>query len=338
MEQVPSNLNYTDQQRPGILRKKCGKGYIYHFSNGKTVTAQGTLSRIEKLVIPPMWKNIWITKDPKGHIQATGIDLKGRKQYIYHLHWVDYRQNSKYQRLRFFGEALPAIRDRASKELKLDGWPRKKMLALMVMILDEVFIRIGNISYAKHNGTYGLSTLRRKHVFFEEGVVNFEYKAKSGKYRKVTLEDKALVSLIKECIELPGYEVFRYYDETSKCYCNLVSEDVNSYLREITGAEFSAKDFRTWAGSVLAVSLKEEAEKVMAANPRKKLENILVNLVAEKLGNTVSICKTYYIHPTILAAVEEKDLAVESKKAASRFKHLKKSLEPEEVLTLHLLG
>ncbi|MEX2594893.1 MAG: DNA topoisomerase IB [Anditalea sp.] len=338
MDLLPSNLNYTNQEKPGILRKKCGKGFIYQFPNGKIVTAKQTLSRIEELVIPPMWENVWITKDPKGHIQVTGIDLKGRKQYIYHRHWVDYRQNSKYQRLRFFGQALPAIRARASKDLQLSGWPRNKMLALMVMILDELFIRIGNVCYAKNNGTYGLSTLRRKHVHLNEGMATFEYKAKSGKFRKVILEDEELVPLIKECMDLPGHEIFRYYDEETKCYCNLLSEDVNSYLREITGAEFSAKDFRTWAGSVLTVSFKEEAEKVLEANPRKKLENILVNLVAEKLGNTVSICKTYYIHPTILAAVEAKDLAVESKKAAIRFKHLKRGLEPEEILTLHLLG
>lgn len=338
MDSLPTNLNYTNQEKPGILRKKMGKGFIYQFPNGKLVTAERTLSRIAGLVIPPMWEDVWITKDPKGHIQATGHDLKGRKQYIYHRHWAEYRQNSKYQRLKFFGEALPAIRKRAAKDLQLAGWPRNKMLALMVMILDELFIRIGNASYAKNNGTYGLSTLRRKHVFFDERGATFEYKAKSGKYRKVTLEDQELVPLIKECMDLPGYEIFRYFDEKTKCYCNLHSEDVNSYLREITGAEFSAKDFRTWAGSVLTVSFKKEAEKELAENPRKKLENILVNLVAEKLGNTVTICKTYYIHPTILAAVETKDLEVESKKAAKRFNYLKNKLEPEEILALHLLG
>lgn len=338
MDLLPDNLNYTNQEKPGILRKKRSKGFIYQFSNGKRVTAQRTLSRISDLVIPPMWENVWITTDPKGHIQATGYDLKGRKQYIYHPKWAEYRQNSKYQRLRFFGEALPVIRKRAAKDLHLEGWPRNKMLALMVMILDELFIRIGNASYAKNNGTYGLSTLRRKHVFFDEKGVTFEYKAKSGKYRKVTLEDEELVPLIKECIDLPGYEIFRYYDEGAKCYCNLDSDDVNCYLREITGAEFSAKDFRTWAGSVLTVSLKKEAEKELEANPRKKLENILINMVAEKLGNTVSICKTYYIHPTILTAVETKDLEVEGKKAAKRFKYLKNKLEPVEILALHLLG
>lgn len=338
MDLLPPNLNYTDQQKAGILRKRRGKGFIYQFPNGKVVTAKATLARIQKLVIPPMWKNVWITKDPKGHIQATGIDLKGRKQYLYHRHWMAYRQDSKYRRLRFFGEALPAIRKRAAMDLQLEGWPREKVVALMVMILDELFIRIGNVSYVKNNGTYGLSTLRRKHVRLSEGVATFEYKAKSGKYRTVTLEDEELVPLIQECMELPGYEIFRYYDEKTRCYCNLASEDVNNYLREITGAEFSAKDFRTWAGSVLTVSMKEDAEKEKAANPRKKLENILVNMVAEKLGNTVSICKEYYIHPSILAAVEAKDLAIEQKIAAQRFKHLKKELEPEEILTLHLLG
>lgn len=337
MDQLPAHLHYTDQAKPGICRVKRGKKFVYQFSNGNSVLAKSTLERIESLVIPPMWKKVWITKDPKGHIQATGIDLKGRKQYIYHRHWVAYRQNSKYQRLKFFGQALPAIRKKASEDLRLPGWPRDKMLALMVMILDEVFIRIGNMSYVRDNGTYGLSTLRRKHVHIEEGVVTFEYKAKSGKFRKVVLEDEELVPLIKECFDLPGYDIFRYYDEETKCYCNVLSDDVNSYLREITGADFSAKDFRTWAGSVLTVSLKEEAEQEKEANPRKKLENILVNKVAEKLGNTPSICRSYYIHPTILEAVESKDLHEAAKAANKKYRKFRNKLEPEEVLALYLL-
>lgn len=337
MEGLPLNLNYTSQEKPGIYRIKKGKKFLYQFANQKEVTAKGTLDRINKLAIPPQWDRVWITKDPRGHIQATGYDQKGRKQYIYHRNWVLYRQDSKYQRLKFFGQALPAIRARASADIQLKGWPREKMLALMVLILDELFIRIGNVSYTRENGTYGLSTLRRKHVRLENGVAVFEYKAKSGKYRRLTLEDENLVPLIKECVELPGYDIFRYYDEESKCYCNLHSEDVNNYLREITGAEFSAKDFRTWAGSVLTVSLKEEAEKEKIANPRKKLENILVQMVAERLGNTVSICREYYIHPAVLSAAMSSALDVEAKRAAKRFRSLRKKLEPEEILTLHLL-
>lgn len=337
MDQLPAHLHYTDQEKPGILRVKRGKKFIYQFSNGNPVLAKSTLERIESLVIPPMWKNVWIAKDPIGHIQATGIDLKGRKQYIYHRHWVAYRQNSKYKRLKFFGESLPMIRKRVSQDIQLPGWPRDKMLALMVMILDEVFIRIGNMSYVRDNGTYGLSTLRRKHVHIEEGVVTFEYKAKSGKFRKVVLEDEELVPLIKECFDLPGYDIFRYYDEETKCYCNVVSDDVNSYLREITGADFSAKDFRTWAGSVLTVSLKEEALQEQEASPRKKLENILVNKVAEKLGNTPSICRSYYIHPTVLESALSMDLNEAAKLANRKFRRLRSKLEPEEILTLYLL-
>src|SRR5690606_16818734 len=207
-------------------------------------------------------------------------------------------------------------------------------LALMIMILIDVCIRIGNMSYVRNNGTYSFSTLRRKHVHIEEGLVTFEYKAKRGKFRTVVLEDEELVPLIKECFDLPGYDIFRYYDEEAKCYCNVLSDDVNAYLREITGADFSAKDFRTWAGSVLTVSLKEEAEKEKEANPRKKLENILVNLVAEKLGNTPSICRSYYIHPTILEAVETVDLKEAAKAANRKYRRLKNKLEPEEILAL----
>src|SRR5690606_38777476 len=256
------------KENTGVNRGKPGKKIIYGFHHRKPVTAKSTLGRIESPVNPPQWEGVWDNQGPKGHIQATGIDLKGRKQYIYHRHWVAYRQNSKYKRLKFFGESLPMIRKRVSQDTQLPGWPRDKMLALMVMILDEVFIRIGNLSYVRDNGTYGLSTLRRKHVHIEEGVVTFEYKAKSGKFRKVVLEDEELVPLIKECFDLPGYDIFRYYDEETKCYCNVVSDDVNSYLREITGADFSAKDFRTWAGSVLTVSLKEEALQEQEASPR----------------------------------------------------------------------
>jgi len=337
MDSVPENLNYTDPRKPGILRKKRGKGFTYTFENGKPVTAKNTLERISKLVIPPMWKNVWINKDPKGHIQVTGLDQKGRKQYIYHPQWTDQQQHQKYQRIKSFGLALPQIRSRIADDMLLEGWPRNKVLAIMVMILDEMFIRVGNVTYARENGTYGLSTLRRKHVSLDGKVATFEYKAKSGKYRKLTLEDEELVPLIKECMELPGYDLFRYYDEEAKCYNNLFSDDVNTYLKEITGAEFSAKDFRTWAGSVLTVSLREEALQEKAENPRKKLDNILINLVAEKLGNTVSICKTYYIHPVILDAVLTKDLEVEAKKATNKYKNLKGQLEDEEVLTLYLL-
>lgn len=337
MDNLPSNLNYTNQIKPGIIRVKKGKNFFYQFTNGKLVIAKGTLARIEQLVIPPIWKNVWITKDPKGHIQATGIDLKGRKQYIYHRHWTLFRQDSKFQRLKLFGEALPAIRERASKDIQLSGWPREKMLALMVMILDELFIRIGNMAYVKDNGTYGLTTLRRKHISMEDGIATFEYKAKSGKFRKVILEDEELVPLIKECMDLPGYDLFRYYEEDTKCYCNVLSDDVNNYLREITGAEFSAKDFRTWAGSVLTVSLKVDALREKETHPKKKLETILVNMVAEKLGNTVSVCRAYYIHPAILAAIETTDLTKEAKTATKKYKHLKEKLEPEEILTLHLL-
>src|SRR5690606_19772917 len=212
MEGLPLNLNYTSQEKPGIYRIKKGKKFLYQFANQKEVTAKGTLDRINKLAIPPQWDRVWITKDPRGHIQATGYDQKGRKQYIYHRNWVLYRQDSKYQRLKIFGQALPAIRARASADIQLIAWPRENMLALMVLILDELFIRIGNVSYTRENGTYGLSTLRRKHVRLENGVAVFEYKAKSGKYRRLTLEDENLVPLIKECVELPGYDIFRYYD------------------------------------------------------------------------------------------------------------------------------
>lgn len=334
---LPENLIYTDQNASGIIRKRAGKGFYYVTSKGRKVEAKTTLERINKLVIPPQWENVWIAKSPNAHIQAVGFDQKGRKQYLYHEKWVLHRQNSKYEKLRHFGEALPSIRKRVGKDVKKPGWPKEKVLAIMVMILDEAFIRIGNLSYAKANGTYGLSTLRRKHVNINEGTVTLEFKAKSGIYQKVTLEDENLVQLVKDCNDLPGYELFRYYDEEAKGYCTLMSENVNEYLREITGEDFSAKNFRTWAGSVLTVKLKPEAEKEIQSNPRKKLDTTLVNLVAEKLNNTVGVCREYYIHPKILERVLEIDLESEQVIALEKFKKLKKKLQPEEILTLHLL-
>lgn len=334
---IPDNLIYTDQDAPGILRKRAGTGFYYITTSGTKIVAKTTLKRIENLVIPPQWKDVWITKTPKAHIQAVGYDQKGRKQYLYHPDWILHRQNSKYERLRHFGEALPSIRKRIAKDIKREGWPKEKVLAIMVMILDEAFIRVGNLSYARQNGTYGLSTLRRKHVNFQDGTVSFEFKAKSGIYQKVTLEDETLVNLIKDCNDLPGYELFRYYDDTTKCYCNLMSENVNEYLRDITGEDFSAKNFRTWAGSVLTLKLKKDAVREIEENPRKKLDTTLVNLVADKLNNTVSVCRQYYIHPQILEKGLEKDLDEEMVKAKIKYKKFKNKLQPEEILTLHLL-
>lgn len=335
---LPEKLIYTDQNTSGILRKKAGTGFFYITGTGSKVQAKSTLKRIDNLVIPPQWENVWISRSPNAHIQATGFDQKGRKQYLYHPKWIIHRQNSKYERLKHFGEALPSIRKAVARHIKLPGWPKKKVLAIMVMVLDVAFIRVGNLSYARANGTYGLSTLRRKHLNFQEGIVSFEFKAKSGVYRKVTLEDETLVNLIKDCNDLPGYELFRYYDEPNKSYCNLMSDNVNEYLREITGEDFSAKNFRTWAGSVLTVKLKEDAVKEMEENPRKKLDTTLVNLVAEKLGNTVSVCREYYIHPKVLENVLNKDLEEEKENAVNKYKGLKNKLQPEELLTLHLLS
>src|SRR5690606_14759879 len=243
-------------------------------------------------------------KKANGHLQATGKDQKNRKQYLYHEKWANYRNTSKFKRMADFARALPQIRAISLKDMKRKGWEKDKVLGLVVQFLNEAFIRIGNIYYREQNQTYGLTTLRRKHLHIDDNQLSFQYKAKSGKYRKIGVKNRKICKLIEECSELPGHEIFRYYDEATKSWTCIDSHDVNDYLRRITGEQFSSKDFRTWGGTVLAVEKYEEAKEAISENPRKAFLPTLVKKVAEELGNTVAICREYYIHPAILDAAE----------------------------------
>jgi len=300
----PENLTYVRSEEDGYRRVKRGRGFSYHHPSGKKIEQPEVIDRIKSLGIPPVWKNVWICPDPHGHLQATGYDPKNRKQYLYHSEWTEYRNLVKFQKMSDFGRALPEIRRRTHRELQQKGWHKVKVLSLVVQMMDEYYIRIGNQHYKEQNETFGLTTLRRKHLDFEEGVGRLEYKAKSGKYRKISIKNNQLINLVRQCSELPGYEVFTYRDENKK-FQSVDSQEVNDYLHHIVGDRFSSKDFRTWGGTSLIVEKEQEARRVAAENKRRKLETTLVRLTAAALGNTVSICRNYYIHPEVIKIVTQ---------------------------------
>ena len=296
---IPKDLTYISDEECGFTRLRRGKGFRYCDEQNTKLTDKAVLERIAALGIPPAWTDVWIAKNPNGHLQCTGYDPKNRKQYIYHEQWNAYRSEAKFRKLIEFGLSLPAIRRQSSDHLKASGWPRAKVLALVIQMLDEYHIRIGNEYYRQQNETFGLTTLRRKHFEFEKGVGRLEYKAKSGKYRKISIKNNQLAKLVKQSSELRGYALFKYKGADGK-YHHINSHDVNEYLRDLSEEEFSCKDFRTWGGTTLAVERYEKALQLLEENPRLKLETAIVKLVAKELGNTVSICRKYYIHPKVM--------------------------------------
>lgn len=302
-ENMPKSLSYVEEDVAGFTRKKNGKGFKYVDEKGETIHDKNTLKRIKELVIPPAWTDVWISKKANGHIQATGRDKKDRKQYLYHPKWREYSNETKYDSLLKFAEALPKIRRQIEKKLKKRKWTREKTVSLAIKLLDTVYIRVGNEDYKKTNNTYGLTTLRRKHLKKENGNSILEYKAKSGKFHEVKIDDKRLAKMLKQCSDLPGYELFRYRRNGN--YINIDSGDVNEYLQEISDINITAKTFRTWGGTVLTIELADEARQIIEQHPQRKLETTLVKLVAKELNNTVAICRKYYIHPKVLQHVIE---------------------------------
>lgn len=336
MEMV-KGLVYGSDEEPGYYRKRVGRGFVY-LDEGKTkVVDEALIKRIKDLKIPPMWKEVWVCKKVNGHLQATGKDQRGRKQYLYHPKWSAYRNTSKFKRMAEFARALPAIRKTSLRDMSLQGWPKDKVLGLVVQLLNEAFIRIGNVFYKEQNQTYGLTTLRRKHLKVEGKSVSLQYKAKSGKYRKIGIENVRLRKLVTKCSALPGHEIFRYHDETDKKWYCIDSHDVNEYLHRITGEQFSSKDFRTWGGSVTAIEKLQEAKAEVRENGRKALVPTLVKKVAEKLGNTVSICREYYIHPAILNAVENESIPEFTKGLNKKYSKLKNELSQSELVALRII-
>ncbi len=303
MKKRKLKLKHIDDSDLVIERKKQGRGYIYFDASGEKIDSPKIINRIKKIVIPPMWSEVKICNLDEGHIQAIGRDAKGRKQYIYHSEWEKQQQEMKFSRMVKFGKLLPEIRKKCEKDLEKEGWEKDKVLALMVSLLDEYGIRIGNTYYAQQNNSYGLTTLRRKHLEAIGNKLSFNFRGKSGMEQSISIDNRKLVKHIQEASELPGYEIFRYKDESDKLQ-TVDSQEVNEYIYNSIGEEFSSKDFRTWAGSRLALELYPEAVKIKKAAKRKKLGNILIRLVAEELGNTPSVCKTYYVHPKVAQQIE----------------------------------
>jgi DNA topoisomerase-1 len=269
--------------------------------DGNPIRDPNALLRIKSLVIPPAWKSVWICPRSNGHLQATGRDSKGRKQYLYHSRWREVRDESKYNRLISFGQSLSRIRQRVKRDLRQPGLPRERVLGAVVQLLDKALIRVGNGQYARENGSFGLTTLRNRHVNVAGSKIRFEFKGKSGKKHSVGIDDQRLARIIKQCQEIPGYELFQYEDEDGVSH-SVDSSDVNAYLRAITGQEFSAKDFRTWAGTVTAAAALKELGPADSATQTKRSIAAAVSIVADRLGNTPAVCRKCYIHPEVIEA------------------------------------
>lgn len=294
-----AGLRYVSDEGPGITRKKVGPNFRFVGPAGKQITDGPTLGRIRRWAIPPAWTEVWICPVANGHIQATGRDARGRKQYRYHEDWRAVRDENKYERMIAFGKALPQIRRRVARDLGRRGLGREKVLAAMVRLLETTLIRVGNEEYARQNQSFGLSTMRDRHVSIQRGTLHFEFRGKSGKKHEIDLHDPKLADLVRRTQDLPGQELFQYVTEEGSQQ-KITSEDVNDYLRGIAGAEFSAKDFRTWAGTVLAALALREYEKFESATQAKKNVVAAIERVAERLGNTPAICRKCYIHPAVL--------------------------------------
>jgi DNA topoisomerase-1 len=294
-----AGLRYVSDTIPGIRRRRAGKGFYYVDAEGKRVREKETLSRIKSLVIPPAWTGVWICPNPKGHLQATGRDARGRKQSRYHPRWREVRDETKYERMMIFGVALPMIRERVEQDLGLQGLPRPKVLATIVRLMETTLIRVGNEEYARQNGSYGLTTLRNKHVNVDGATVTFHFQGKSRVEHTVDITDRRLARIVRRCHDIPGYELFQYVDKDGTRH-SVDSADVNEYLREISGEDFTAKDFRTWAGSVLACELLWELEKFESETEAKRNVVKAIKQVAARLGNTPSVCRKCYVHPVVL--------------------------------------
>src|SRR6476659_521589 len=294
-----AGLRYVSLTGPGIRRKSTGQSMVYFGTNGETIKDADILARIKSLAIPPAWRDVWICPIAHGHLQATGIDAKGRKQYRYHPRWRVVRDETKYDRMRLFGRALPGIRARVERDLVRSGLPREKILATIVRLLETTLIRVGNEEYARQNASFGLTTMQDRHVDVSGATLTFEFRGKSGISHSIDLTDRRLAKIVKRSQDLPGYELFQYLDEQGTRR-SVDSADVNAYLKEISGEEFTAKDFRTWAGTVLAARALQEFQTFDSQAQAKRNVVQAIESVAKRLGNTKAVCRKCYIHPAVI--------------------------------------
>jgi len=297
-----AGLRYVDDTKiAGIRRVGSQNRFAYIDPHGRRITSRDVLQRIRALAIPPAWTEVWICPDPNGHLQATGRDARRRKQYRYHPRWREVRDEVKYGRLVAFAQVLPKIRARAAHDVRKRGLSRDKVLAAVVQLLERTLIRVGNEEYARDNHSFGLTTLRDQHASVRGADLRFEFKGKSGIAHAVRLHDRRLARIVRECRELPGYELFQYVDEAGRRQA-VDSADVNAYLRRISGEDFTAKDFRTWAGTVLAARALADAEPSTSTAHAKRTVVRAVECVARRLGNTKAVCRRCYIHPAVFDA------------------------------------
>jgi len=296
-----AGLHYASDLSPGLRRKRAGSGFRYLGPDGAPVRDPDTIGRIKHLAIPPAWTDVWISPDPQGHLQATGRDARGRKQYRYHTRWREVRDAVKYDRMLAFAEALPRIRAQTDRDLELAGVPRRKVLATVVRLLEETRIRVGNVEYRRENASFGLTTLRDRQVRIVGSELRFSFRGKSGKRHLVELDDRRLARIIKRVLEIPGQELFQYVDESGEPQA-IESADVNDYLRAISGDDFTAKEFRTWAGTILAARFLREAAAAPDTRGAKRELVRAVARVADELGNTPAVSRKYYIHPAVIDA------------------------------------
>ena len=330
-------LRYVSDAKVGIRREPSGKRFRYSDAQGRCVRDKDTLSRIKSLVIPPAWTDVWICAAPNGHVQVTARDARGRKQYRYHPLWRKVRDENKYERLVSFGNALPLIRNQVEKDLALPDLPREKILATIVRLLETTMMRVGNEEYVRSNGSYGLTTLRNKHVRIDGARLEFHFRGKSGVEHFIELNDRRLARIVSRCRDLPGYELFQYLDDAGN-RGSIDSEDVNEYLRRIAGQDYTAKDFRTWAGTLLAaLALREIGEFDSRAQAKKNLLRAIES-VSAKLGNTPAICRKCYVHPAIIESYLEGSMIEALQRHAAKTPvagvH---DLNPEEAAVLALL-
>lgn len=332
-----AGLRYVTDASPGIWRKRVGKNFRYIGPDGKPISDPTELQRIKSLGIPPAWTNVWICTKPNGHIQATGRDAKGRKQYRYHPRWREVRDETKYDRMIVFAENLPGLRKRIAHDLSLSGLPREKLLATLVRLLDTTLIRVGNEEYARENNSYGLTTMRNEHVDVSGAKVEFHFRGKSGKEHVIDVKDRQLAKIVRRCQELPGHELFEYIDEKGELR-RVESSDVNDYLQEVTGQSFTAKDFRTWGGTVVVTRSLQEIGGFDTQTQAKKNVVQAIKEAAQDLGNTPAICRKCYVHPAITDAYMNGSLLNFLKQYAEQEKKPSKDrLHPEESVVLAFL-
>jgi len=330
-------LEYVSDEVPGIRRQRSGKtSFVYLNVKGDRISDPEEIRRIEALAIPPAYRDVWICPNPNGHLQATGRDAKGRKQYRYHALWRSLRDQTKFTRMIVFSEALPQIRQRLEQDLSLPGLPKEKVLAAILRLMELTRIRVGNEEYAKTNQSYGLTTLRDEHVDIKGAKIQFQFRGKSGVDHEIEIADKRLARIVKRCQDIPGQELFQYKDEAGQ-YQVITSTDVNDYLRDVSGQDFTAKDFRTWAGTVLAASHLAEIGLSTSETAAKKNLTQAIKTVAAHLGNRPATCRKYYVHPAVIEAYLNESLHGVMEKHATIAVEEAHALRSEELAVVALL-